>query len=384
MPTDTIEIQGNWDEKFDALVEIFAQSLKAGADLGASFAATIDGELVVDIWGGHLDEEKTSPWQENTIINVYSTTKTMCFLCTLILADRGQLDFDTNVADYWPEFAQNGKADIKMWHIMDHAAGLSGLDVAVSTEDLYDWDKMVSLLAAQPPWWQPGTASGYHAVTQGYLIGEVVRRISGKTLGQFFQKEVAESLQADFHIGVPDALFSRVADLIPAEGAATNLSGNGQADSIAARTFANPAIDALTSRTHGWRKAEIPAANGHGNARSVAQIQAVLACQGEAQGRRLFSQDIARMVMRERISGTDLVLDTPQRFGLGYGLNNPDMPISPNKNVCFWGGWGGSAIIVDQDARASIAYVMNKMETSLEGDMRSANLIGAFYGALTG
>ncbi len=376
------EIGGTYDSKFETVAEVLAQSILSGADLGASFSATVAGETVIDIWGGHLDEQKSAPWKEDTIINVYSTTKTMSFLCALILADRGQLDFDNNVAAYWPEFAQNGKAEVKVWHIMDHAAGLSGLDEPTSPADLYNWDKIVTLLAAQAPWWEPGTASGYHAITQGYLIGELVRRISGKSIGQFFRDEIAEPLAADFHIGVPETHFNRIADLIPSENSETSLSGTGEADSIASRTFANPSVNALTSRTTEWRKAEIPAANGHGNARSVARIQAFLACHGKVGDKRLFSAETAQSVMKERISGTDLVLEMPQSFGLGFGLNNPEAPLSPNKNTCFWGGWGGSAIIVDQDARASIAYVMNKMETGLAGDMRSANLVGAFYQAL--
>ena len=373
------EIHGHYDSKFEGVAEVLAQSIKSGADLGASFSATIDGEMVIDIWGGHLDEERSSPWQEDTIVNVYSTTKTMSFLCALILADRNLLDFDSNVAEYWPEFAQNGKAEVKVWHIMDHAAGLPGFDQKTTPSDLYDWDKVTGMLAAQKPWWEPGTASGYHAITQGFLIGELVRRISGMSIGQFFREEIAEPLDADFHIGVPDRHFSRIADLIPAQGSETTLTGTGDADSIATRTFASPSVSALTSRTSEWRKAEIPAANGHGNARSVAKIQALLACHGKVGDKRLFSDKTAQSVMKERISGIDLVLDMQQSFGLGFGLNNPDAPLSPNKNTCFWGGWGGSAIIIDQDARASIAYVMNKMETGLAGDMRSANLIGAFY-----
>jgi len=376
------EIHGKCDSKFESVANVLARSIQTDADLGASFSATIDGETVIDIWGGHLDEARTSSWQEDTIVNVYSTTKTMSFLCALILADRGLLDFDNNVAEYWPEFAQNGKTGVKVWHIMDHAAGLSGLDQATTPADLYDWDKITGMLAAQKPWWEPGTASGYHAITQGFLIGELVRRITGKSIGQFFREEIAEPIDADFHIGVPEEHFPRIADLIPSQGSETSLSGTGGADSIATRTFASPSVNALTSRTSEWRKAEIPAANGHGNARSVAKIQAYLACHGKVGDRRLFSEETAQSVMKERISGIDLVLDMQQSFGLGFGLNNPEAPLSPNKNTCFWGGWGGSAIIIDQDARASIAYVMNKMETGLAGDMRSANLIGAFYQAI--
>lgn len=181
-----MEIAGICDEKFSKVRNILASSIESGDDVGVSFAVTIGGEMVVDLWGGHIDESASTPWQQDTLVNVYSTTKTMSFLCALVLADRGQLDFDRNVADYWPEFAQNGKAEVKVWHLMNHAAGLSGMDEVMSATEMYDWDKMVSMLAAQAPWWAPGSASGYHAITQGYLIGEVVRRITGKSLGTFF------------------------------------------------------------------------------------------------------------------------------------------------------------------------------------------------------
>lgn len=375
-----IEIHGQCDERFAGARDALQSSLESGADLGASFAVTIDGEMVVDIWGGHLDESRTVPWGQDTIVNVYSTTKTMSFLCALVLADRGELDFDANVATYWPEFAANGKEDVKVWHLMDHAAGLSGLDEPVVTADLYDWEKITGLLAAQKPWWEPGTASGYHAVTQGYLIGEVVRRISGRTIGQFFRDEIAGPLGADFHIGVPESEFGRIGDLVPPED--NDSIQTGEPGSIAARTFANPAVSALESRTDAWRRAEIPAANGHGNARSVARVQSILACKGEVAGLRLLSEETATSVMKERIRGMDLVLGAPLGFGLGYGVNSAETPLAPNPNVCFWGGWGGSLILVDQDARMSISYVMNKMHSGLMGDMRSGALMGAVYQAL--
>ncbi len=375
------EIHGKCDEQFTAVRDALCANLESGADLGASVAVTVDGEMVVDIWGGYLDEDKQQPWQENTIVNVYSTTKTMSFLCALILADRGLLDFDAPVARYWPEFSRNGKENVLVWHLMDHAAGLSGLDVPATGSDLYDWDKITGLLAAQKPWWEPGTATAYHALTQGYLIGEVVRRISGTSIGTFFRTEIADRLDADFFIGVPDSEFPRIGNLIP-PSEDTALQGEGDPNSIAVRTFRSPSAKAVTSRTAEWRRAEIPAANGHGNARSVAKIHANLACKGTANGVTLFSEATAESVMIERISGMDMALNTPMRFGLGFGLNSLETPISPNPNVCFWGGWGGSVIIIDQDARMTIAYMMNKMHQGLTGDLRSASLILGAYASL--
>lgn len=375
-----MEIAGICDEKFSKVRNILASSIESGDDVGVSFAVTIGGEMVVDLWGGHIDESASAPWQQDTLVNVYSTTKTMSFLCALVLADRGQLDFDRNVADYWPEFAQNGKAEVKVWHLMNHAAGLSGMDEVMSATQMYDWDKMVSMLAAQAPWWEPGSASGYHAITQGYLIGEVVRRITGKSLGTFFRDEIAKPLDADFFIGVPTSEFHRISRLIPfGQGTAPD---GGDADSIPARTFRSPFAGVQHSWTDAWRQAEIPAANGHGNARSVAKLQAPLACKGSAFGVDLMSAETAMAVMTPRISGTDLVLGVPLSFGLGFGLVSELVPLSPNKNACFWGGWGGSNILVDQDAEMSVAFVMNKMHDGVMGDPRSLNLLQAIYQAL--
>ena len=373
-------ISGICDEKFSEVRNLLAASIESGDDVGLSFAVTINGEMVVDLWGGYVNEAASTPWQEDTLVNVYSTTKTMSFLCALVLADRGLLDFDRNVADYWPEFAQNGKEQVKVWHLLNHAAGLSGMDDIMSAEDMYDWDKMVSLLAAQKPWWEPGSASGYHAITQGYLIGEVVRRITGKTLGTYFQEEIAGPLDADFFIGVPASELHRISRLIPYGSGAAPDAGN--ADSIPARTFRSPFAGAEHSWTDRWRQAEIPAANGHGNARSVAKLQAPLACKGSAFGVDLMSAETATSVMTPRISGTDLVLGVPLSFGLGFGLVSESVPLSPNKNACFWGGWGGSNILVDQDAQMSVAFVMNKMHDGLMGDPRSLRLLEAIYRAL--
>ena len=376
-----VNISGQCVEQFAGVRDAFIANFESGADLGASVAITVDGDMVVDLWGGFLDEKCQQPWQQDTIVNVYSTTKTMTFLCALILADRGQLDFDAPVSDYWPEFAQNGKDKVLVWHLMNHAAGLSGMDIEISAIDLYDWDKMTGLLAAQRPWWEPGTATAYHAITQGYLLGEVIRRISGKSIGRFFNEEIASPLDADFHIGVPESEFSRIGDLIP-PGADTSLEVPGDPEAIQVRTFRNPTVKALDSRTAEWRKAEIPAANGHGNARSVARIQACLACKGTANNVTLFSEATAESVMQERISGVDMALGIPQRFGLGFGINAREFPRLPNDNICFWAGWGGSVVIIDQDARMTIAYVMNRMANSLTGDTRSGSLILAAYAGL--
>jgi CubicO group peptidase (beta-lactamase class C family) len=377
MARDTAE--GYVDDKFAAVRAAFDANLQSGADVGASFCATQEGEVVVDLWGGWADEAKTRPWEKDTIVNVYSTTKTMTFLCALIVADRGELDFDAPVARYWPEFAANGKADVKVSHLMAHSAGLSGWRETVTLADLYDWDKVTALLAAQAPLWEPGTKSGYHAVTQGYLVGEVIRRITGKSLGTFFREEIAEPLDADFWIGLPASEDHRVADLIPPPPGGT--LGEMEWDEIGKITFTNPNVDVAETRTRAWRGAEIPAAGGTGNARSIARIHAILANGGVAGGKRFLSEAGCRKALEVQIEGDDLIFKAPAQFGMGFGLPGPQVPF-PNPNTLFWGGYGGSLAIIDMDAHTSFGYAMNKMGGGTVGDARGFSMLMAIWQAL--
>jgi CubicO group peptidase (beta-lactamase class C family) len=371
------EIQGTWDKKFEGVATTLSKSLDDGGDLGASVAVMVGGDPVVDIWGGFIDEGKTTPWEQDTIVNVWSTTKTMTFLCALMLADRGQLDFHAPVANYWPEFAAAGKQGVEVRHLMAHTAGLPGWTEHLETEELADWEKCTSLLAAQEPWWEPGTASGYHAVTQGFLIGEVVRRITGVSIGSWFADEVAGPLGADFHIGLPAAEDHRVAPVIPPPP--VDLDALAPSD-IAMRTLSNPVLDATWTYDNWWRRAEIPAANGQGNARSVATVQSIIAGGGEARGIRLLSEKGCDTIFEEQADGKDLVLGLPMRFGMGYGLSSETMPLGPR--TCFWGGYGGSLIIMDQEAGITVAYMMNRMESGLVGDSRGAGIVLAALSGL--
>jgi CubicO group peptidase (beta-lactamase class C family) len=372
-------VDGFVRDRFAAVRATFENNLASGADVGASFAATVNGEMVVDLWGGWADEARTRPWEKDTIVNVYSTTKTMTALCALILADRGDLDFDAPVARYWPEFAAAGKEKVKVSHLMAHSAGLSGWKETITLEDVYDWDKMTTLLAAQAPYWEPGTQSGYHALTQGFLVGEVVRRITGRSLGTFFREEIAEPLGADFHIGLPASEDHRVGDLIPPPpGTAI---GDGEQSELVANMSRNPGVNVLETRTRAWRGAEIPAGGGTGNARSIAQIHAILANGGEAQGKRFMSEAGCRKALELQIEGTDLILGGPAKFGMGFGLPSEMVPL-PNPNSMFWGGYGGSLVIIDMDARTSIAYAMNKMGATTTGDTRALGMAMAIWQGL--
>lgn len=371
------EVGGIADEKFAAVREKFAQNLADGTDIGASFCVTRDGETVIDLWGGWADEERTRPWKKDTIVNVYSTTKTMTALIALWLADQGKLDFDAPVAEYWPEFAANGKDAIKVSHLMSHSAGLSGWTEPLDKHDLYDWDKATRLLAAQAPLWEPGTAPGYHAITQGYLVGEVIRQVDGRSVGTVFREEFAEPLGADFHIGLPASEDHRVAKLKPPSAGL----GSGNQNEIQKKTLTNPPVDVTETYTRAWRGAEIPAAGGTGNARSVARVQAILANGGVMDGKRFLSESGCRRALELQIEGTDMILGIPVRYGLGYGLAGPSMPML-NEHSCFWGGYGGSVVLIDMASRTTIAYAMNRMEGTTTGDMRAGVLAALTFQGL--
>jgi len=374
------EIQGQCSERFDAVREQFAANFANGLERGASVAVTLHGEPVVDLWAGDADGEGR-PWASDTIVNVWSTTKTMSAICLLMLADRDELDLDAPIADCWPEFAANGKDAITTAQVMGHTAGLSGWDPTIEADDLYDWDKAVGVLAAQAPWWEPGAYSGYHALTQGYLEGEVVRRITGRTIGAFFREQVAELLGADFHIGLPASEEHRVGEMVPPG------VGLGGADldltSIAGRSLLSAPISGAECNTREWRASEIPAAGGTSNARAVARVHSALANGGTVDGVRLLSAEGVERIFVEQAHDVDAVLGMKMRLGTGFGLMNETIPLSPNPRACFWGGWGGSIAVIDLDAGLSVAYVMNQMADGLVGDLRGALLVFAAYQGLT-
>jgi CubicO group peptidase (beta-lactamase class C family) len=376
------DIHGTCDERFAAVRDALARNLDSGEELGASLVLDIDGDVVVDVWGGFRDEAKTTPWDEHTITNVWSSTKTVTSLAALMLADRGQLDVDAPVARYWPEFGAAGKENVLVRHVMSYASGVSGLDQPAVIEDLYDWEKSTSRMAAQAPWWEPGTASGYHALNYGHLIGEIVRRISGKTLKQFVAEEIAGPLGADFQIGAAESDWDRIAPVVPPPPLPMDLEALGM-DSPAVKTFTGPVPAAADANTPGWRRADIGAANGHGNARSVAKIMSAVARGGEAGGVRLLGPDTIDLIFREQLNGVDLVLGVPLRLGIGYGLPRRDLlPYVPDERICFWGGWGGSMIIMDTGRRMTISYMMNKMGAGVVGSERSSEYGQAIYDAL--
>ncbi|MCW2668029.1 MAG: serine hydrolase [Frankiales bacterium] len=375
-------VQGTCSQRFEGVRSALEENLSSGEELGASVFVDIDGETAVDLWGGYRDEQRTSAWTEDTITNVWSTTKTVTSLAALVLVERGELDVFAPVSRYWPEFAVNGKEAVEVRHLMAHTSGVSGWDRPVTTDDLYDWDSATARLAAQAPWWEPGSASGYHALNQGHLVGEVIRRVSNKSLKQFVADEIAGPLGADFQIGARHSDWGRISDVVPPPPLPFDLAALDPMSPVV-RTFTGPPLDASAANTAGWRNADIGAANGHGNARSVARMLSVVTRGGEVDGVRLLSPETIELIFQEQANGTDLVLGVPLRWGIGFGLPQLDtVPYVPEGHRCFWGGWGGSLIVMDLEHKMTFAYMMNKMAPGIIGSPRSEAYLRAVYAAL--
>ncbi|MBO4257972.1 serine hydrolase domain-containing protein [Streptomyces griseorubiginosus] len=363
------DIEGSYDDLFTAVPNALGALLDAG-DTGGSVAVFVDGEPVVDVWGGFADKERTVPWGRDTLVGVFSVTKTMTALCALVLADRGELDVDAPVARYWPEFAAAGKEGVLVRHLLSHTAGLPDWEGPV--EELYDWQAATARLAAQAPLWEPGSAAGYHSLTQGFLVGEVIRRVSGRSVGEFFAAEIAGPLGADFHLGLGPEHDHRVGPSVPPpsrdEDYAASAAGGPEVPATAT------AIRLRDGNSLAWRRAQIPAASGFGNARSVALVQSVLACAGTVDGVRVLSPEGCGRAVREQFSGDDLRLGMPMRWGLGYGLFG---------GTYGWGGWGGSLVMIDPDARMVVAYVTNQMREPGD-DNRGLEIVMSAYDGVQG
>jgi CubicO group peptidase (beta-lactamase class C family) len=380
----TSAVHGHADARFDKVAEALADELACGAEIGAAIAVDIDGELVLDVWGGYADAAKTVAWGRDTIVNVWSCTKTVTSLAALMLADRGLLDLDAPVAKYWPEFAANGKQDIRVRHLLSHTSGVAGWQDPMTIDDLFDWEKATSRLAAQAPWWEPGTASGYQALNFGFLIGELVRRTAGTTLKDFVRDEIARPLEADFQIGAQPEDDGRIAELTPPPPFDIPFDALPE-DNLMRKTLTNPAPEAGIAHTAAWRNADLGAVNGHGNARSLARMLSPISLGGNANGVELLSAPTLQRIFDVQSHGPDLVLLAPLKMGIGYGLSTPEViPFLPaDERVCFWGGWGGSMVLMNPDRRTTATYVMNKMGQGTLGNERTARYAKLIYEALS-
>lgn len=386
---DSVEIQGHVDPRFKRVKEAFAENFDTKGEVGAAVAITLDNRPVVDIWGGHSDRGRTRPWEQDTLVNVWSTTKGPAAMCLHRLAEQGLLDFDAPVTRYWPEFGEAGKDRMPVSYLLNHKAGLPAIKAQIPGEMLYDWEAMTSALAAHTPWWEPGTVHGYHAFTYGYLIGEVLRRVTGKSLGTYFREEFGGPLELDFHIGLAAEHDARVAQMIgadPPPPGEPNLFSEAfkNPESVSTKALANPStlMQVKTINTREWRGAEIPAANGHATARALARLYGALACGGEVDGVHVLSEEGIERCHVETSNGQDQVLLRPTRFSLGFMLPMPGMPHARNPRNFGHAGAGGSLSYADLEERIGFSYVMNKMRNDMMLDTRAAALIEAMYESL--
>jgi CubicO group peptidase (beta-lactamase class C family) len=392
-----VEIHGDCESQFKGVRDAFADNFSLRGDIGAGVAVVADGRVVVDLWAGSAeatndatagaDAAGTRPWEQDTLVNVWSSTKGVVALIAAMLADRGELDVHAPVATYWPEFAAAGKSELPVSYLLCHRAGLLGAREPLTVADLYDWDRMTAILAGTEPWWQPGSMSGYHALTYGYLVGEVIRRITGRSVGEFLAREITGPLGIDFHLGLGPSQLGRVATLDqappPPDSDIAAIFAQLAPGAIAA--LANPMVGAAEANTDEWRRAEIPAANGHGTARALATIYGLLAGGGELGGVRLLSAEGVDRAREGQGRCLDLVLGAAgveSEFALGFLLSGPEGLYGPNPRSFGHDGFGGSFGFADPEAGVGVAWVMNHMGSVLVGDPRKVAIIDAVYDAL--
>ena len=382
--TATPSIEGFCDERFAGVRDALIENFRAHGELGAAVAVTVEGRPVVDVWAGWMDRECTRPWRQDTLVDVFSVGKAMATICVLRLVERGQIDLDAPVSRYWPEFAAAGKRDVTVRMLLSHRAGLPAVRRNLPAQSIYDWDPMVEALAAEEPWWEPGSTHGYHVNTFGFLTGELVRRVSGASIGAFFRREVAQPLSADFHFGLDARHDARTADYLFGGEASGFVEGveerlpdepDEERRFLMSRVYLNPPeLSGLgTVNTRAWRAAEIPSANGHSTARGITRVYSAL------------DELLRPATLAEAISphsaGMDLVLGRPSRFGLGFQLTQRERPLGPNPRSFGHFGAGGSLGFADLDARLAFAYVMNRSGPRWQNP-RNRALIDAVYACL--
>jgi CubicO group peptidase (beta-lactamase class C family) len=375
---------GRCDARFDAVRDAFRANFAERGEVGAAVAVYVGDALVVDLWGGFANAARNRPWAADTLVDVFSVGKGLVALCAAMLVDRGRLDLDAPARRIWPELSGGERDAITPRLVLAHRAGLPAIRDTMPEDAMLDWGAMTAALAREVPWWPPGSAHGYHVNTFGYLVGEMIRRVAGCTVGELLRREVAARLHADVHIGLPRSEHGRVAEYLWPQAP---LPARPSEDDLEATmkwcTYWNPA--GLSGRgwvnTAAWRSAEVPSANAHATARGVARVYAALANGGTLAGAALLSPATLDEAAREHSNGPDRVLDRPSRFGLGFQLTQPERPLGPGQKAFGHFGAGGSLGFCDPDARLGFAYVMNDMGPRFQNP-RNRALIDAVYSCL--
>jgi len=373
-----MEIQGNCDRKFTEVKELFESIHSSGREIGSSFAVYKDGKALVDIWGGYTDKEQTNPWNKDSLATVWSTTKGVAAITCALAVERGLLDYEEKVSHYWPEFGCNGKEDITVGMLLSHQAGICG-SATNNVKDYYSQSTMAEELAAMKPIWEPGTASGYHSMTYGWLTSELIIRVTGKTLGNFYADEIGNLNEIDFFIGLPESEEKRVVEMVPFPKEENQSTEPTEINDAKRATARGPNLIKLQN-TRDWRAAEIPSANGQGCASGLAKLYS-LVVSNDPSIKILDEKTIKRMT-EERITNRDLVLDVVTRWGAGFIMNMHGVIYGPVKNSFGHSGWGGSCAFGDPENNLGISYVMNQMKNNFAADGRSLELINVTYDCL--
>lgn len=375
------DVSGTVAPGFEAVRDAFAanfQNADPYRDIGASLCVYHRGEQVVDLWGGHRDAARAIDWTPDTLVNVWSTTKGVTAIALATLVDQGLIDYAAPVARYWPEFAQAGKGEITVAQLLSHQAGLPGFAEATPLIDFYDWETVTSRLAAQPPMWAPGSLNSYHAMTFGFLAGELIRRVSGQSVGDFLRDRIALPLGADLFIGLPESEEPRVAPLIgPLVSAPFDPAMPPEA--IAAVT--NPLMEPTLPNDRDWRAAQVPAGNGQATARGLARLYGALAHGGTLDGVRLMGPETIARMTTVQTTRPDLLLGLAPFWSMGLIVNDAGV-YGPAKDTFGHSGWGGSFGCANVSADVAIGYTMNQMGPDLNGDPRSTGLCNAVFAAL--
>ncbi|KAI0972576.1 beta-lactamase [Xylaria arbuscula] len=377
-------VHGKCTPQFEKVRFLLQQFIDSGEELGASIAVNVDGEDVVNIWGGLADAETKQPWVEDTIVGVASSSKTISSLAVLMLVDSGAISVYDKVSKYWPEFAANGKENVEIRHLLSHTSGVAGWDDKVTMDEICDPISSSAKLASQAPWFEPGTASAYHAWNFGHLPSEIVRRVTGTGLKQFIAEKIAGPLHADFQLGILDKDAARIAPLkVPtSSGAAADFKPGP----LFVKAIANPMMPPDVGKRPAWRQGEIGASNGYSNAYAMNKMLSAVTLAGSASDqKKLLAKSTVDLIFEEQSRGIDLAIGKPICFGIGYAIKGDGDWIDdwmPAGDIAYWGGSGGSLAIMDVGRKVTITYAMNVRSLTLIGNTASRAYIGAIYEAL--
>ena len=373
-----MNIKGTCEDKFLKVKELFDELHDTDREIGSSFAVYKDGDPIVDIWGGFSSKEKTKGWEQNTLANVWSTTKGVAAITLAHAYENDLIDYEEKVCEYWPEFGCNGKEEITVGMLLSHQAGICG-SMATKAEDYYDQKIMANELALMKPIWEPGTASGYHSMTYGWLTSELILRVSGKSLGDYFRSEIGDPNNIDFYIGLPEAEEYRVAEMVPFAKESNEANNHPNEAQIASGRGPNLLKH---QNTREWRSAEIPSANGQGCASGIAKLYSLVVTDEES--KKILKDSTIDTMTKERITNRDLVLDVVTRWGSGFIMNMHKVIYGPEESSFGHSGWGGSCGFGDPINKIGISYVMNNMKNNFAADGRSLELINETYRCLKG